>query len=190
MTSKRNENRMTTAKGIIANPYTKTFDEFEERINYTRSINKATEMVREVMSLDADVMISVTELVQDEVKRVVYNSQLVYENMFADYEDEETANENAGEIHTVIPYTMYEYGAQVWLYDKTSETYGTDYVCDMSPLKMTKIDARAFIRMSAEKLHGDVHEVECIGIHDDERTEIKRFAIVENDKLQLCVKEA
>lgn len=182
MTSKKNENRKTTAKGFIANPYTKTFDEFCEKIPYTRSLQKAIELVREEMALDNDVMISVTELEQEEIKRTVYNPQLVFENMVADYEYEETANESANEEQTVIPYTMYVYDAQYWAFDGIN--YHTDYVIDNSPLKMTKVDARAFLKISAENLSGST----IIGIHNDNREVETRYAIVNNSDLEKCVK--
>ena len=184
MASKKNENRKTTAKGFIANPYTKTFDEFEERIDYTRSLTKAIALVRKEKALDADVMISVTELIQDEVKRIVYNSELVFENMVSDYENEEDANSYVFDNQTVIQYTMYEYSAHVWM--KNGKEYTSEYVLDNSPLKLGKIDTRAFIRMSAEKLF----DCNCIAVNGEERTEVKRFAIVDNDKLKLCVKES
>ena len=185
MTSKRNENRQSTVKGIIANPITQTFEQFEIKTPYTRSTVKAVEFAREQLEInDPQIMVSVTEVVPDEIKRIVYDAQLVFKNMLDDCEDVESAKDlvNAGE--TVIPYTMHVYQGQVWMYDEDTKEYQTNAIIDQSPLKFTKVDARAFIKMSAEAYY----DLKVIGIHDEERTEIKRYAIVSNDKLHLCEK--
>lgn len=185
MASKRNENRQSTVKGIIANPITQTFEQFEIKTPYTRSTVKAVEFAREQLEItDPQIMVSVTEVVPDELKKVVYDAQLVVDNMAIDYEDAELANDACTDDETVIPYTMHIYQGQVWMYDEETKNYHTNAIIDQSPLKFTKVDARAFIKMSAETYYG----LKVIGIHDEERTEIKRYAIVPNDKLQMCEK--
>lgn len=185
MASKRNENRQSTVKGIIANPITQTFEQFEIKTPYTRSTVKAVEFAREQLEInDPQIMVSVTEVIPDELKKVIYDAQLVFDNMTTDYFEEELANDSCDENETVIPYVMHIYEAQVWMYDEKNKDYTTEPFVDQSPLKMTKVDARAFIKMMAESHYDKT----VIGIHDAERTEIKRFAIVPNDKLHLCEK--
>lgn len=181
--TKRNENRKSTVKGIIANPETQTFEAFEIETPYTRSIPKAAEMARKVLNLEDGVMVSVTEIHNEALKPVIYDSQEVFDEMVADYETKEEAEENCNELCTVIPYTMYQYEAQVWLFD--GDKYATEFFSDNSPMKFGKVDTRGFIRMAAESFF----DSKVIGIHDDKRYEEKRFAIVENDRLEFCIKK-
>lgn len=185
MASKRNENRETTVRFMFwsaedndnGKPYEK-----EERIPYTRSAEIARKTLSEKY-IGAMIQV-INPLIQDEIVRTVYNPKLVFEYMVADYEYEETANESATEEQTVVPYTMYVYDAQYWAVDDEGN-YHTDYVMDNSPLKMTKVDARAFLKMVAE----DLSDCTVIGIHNDKREIETRYAIVNNSDLGKCVKQ-
>ena len=184
MASKRNENRQSTVKGVIVTLEPLTKEEFEIRTPYTRSFPIATKFANEILGANENTIITVTDVIPDELKKVIYDAQLVFDNMSADYEVAETAEDVCDENETVIPYTMHVYQGQVWMYDEDTKEYHTNAIIDQSPLKFTKVDARAFIKMSAESYYG----LKVIGIHDEERTEIKRYAIVSNDKLHLCEK--
>ena len=184
MASKRNENRQSTVKGYIVTLEPLSKEEFEIRTPYTRSFPIATKFANEILGANENTIVTVTDVIPDELKKVVYDAQLVFDNMSADYENAETAEDVCDENETVIAYTMHEYEGQVWLYDETTKDYTTEFFMDNSPLKMTKVDARAFLRMMAESFFGKT----VIGIHDEKRIENKRYAIVSNDKLHLCEK--
>lgn len=184
--STRNDGRKTIAIGKLGFFNEGRFEDFKTEIDYTRSETIAAEKVREVLNLANDVMVQVIELKQTEIKKTVYNSGKVFENMLADFEDEETAKENATENQTVIPYTMFEYDAQFWAVNSDGD-YITDYVMDNSPVKLTRVNIRQFLTISAENLEPDY---KVLAIHGENRTKTTRFAIVENDKLALCVKES
>lgn len=186
MTSKKNENRQTTVKGIMANPATQTFEEFEVKTPYTRSTIKAVELARDILKCNPAVMVSVTELMQEEVKKTEYHAQLIYENMAEDFEtmeEAESANAAKDFSYSVIAYTMYHYDAQVWI--KDGDDYMTLFITDYSPLKLTKVDARALLKMAAENNYGG----EVIGVHGDTREASKRFALITPEKLAECVKK-
>lgn len=184
MASKRNENRQSTVKGYIVTLEPLTKEEFEIRTPYTRSIPIATKFANEILGANENNIITVTDVIPDELKKVIYDAQLVVDCMNADYEYEETAQDFCTEDETIVPYTMHEYQGQVWMYDEDTKEYHTNGIVEQSPLKFTKVDARAFIKMSAETYYN----LKVIGIHDTEHTEIKRYAIVSNDKLHLCEK--
>lgn len=184
--STRNDGRKTLAIGKLGFFNEGRFEDFEIEIDYTRSETIASEKVREALELANDVMVQVTELQQTEIKKTVYNSGKVFENMSADFDDEEIAKAKATETQTVIPYTMYEYVAQFWAVNSDGE-YITDYVMDNSPVKFTRVNMRQFLVISAENLEPSY---KVLAIHGEKRTETTRFAIVENDKLPLCVKES
>lgn len=184
--STRNDGRKTLAIGKLGFFNEGRFEDFETEIDYTRSETIAAEKVREALDLADDVMVQVTELQQSEIKKTVYNSGKVFENMSADFEDEEIAKASATENQTVIPYTMYEYDAQFWAVNSNGD-YITDYVMDNSPVKFTRVNMRQFLAISAENLEPDF---KVLAIHGEKRTETTRYAIVENDKLVLCVKES
>ena len=184
MTSKRNENRQSTVKGIIANPITQTFEQFEIKTPYTRSTVKAVEFAREQLEItDPQIMVSVTEVVPDELKKVAYDAQLIIENSAGTYDNKERAEDDVTENETVLAYTMHGYSGQLWMIDNEGE-YTTVFFADESPLKFGKVDTRAFLKMAGEEVYG----CKVIGIHNEERQELKRYAIVSNDKLHLCEK--
>lgn len=187
MTIKKNENRTTEVKFMFwsatdnqdGKPYEKS-----EKIPYTRSAEIARKVLCEKYQ---NAMVQVIEpLIQEEIKRTVYHPQLVFENMVCDFEDEENANESATENQTVVPYTMYIYSGQFWAVNSNGD-YITDYVMDNSPCKFTKINARAFLKISAENLEPDYT---ILAIHGDERESQTRYAVVNNSDLEKCVKES
>lgn len=184
--STRNDGRKTFAIGKLGFFNEGRFEDFETEIDYTRSETIAAEKVREVLNLANDVMVQVTELKQTEIKKTVYNSGKIFENMSADFDDEEIAKASATENQTVIPYTMFEYEAQFWAVNSDGE-YITDYITDNSPIKFTRVNMRHFLAISAENL---TPNYKVLAIHGEKRIEVTRFAIVENDKLPLCVKES
>lgn len=178
MTSKKNENRTSTVKGIIANPQTQTFEQFEIETAYTRSAVKAVEMAREALNLDPAVMVSVTEIVNQPLVKVQYDAQSLIENMRESFENQEAAENAAAENETVIPYELYMYSGQIWAV--AGEEYATDFVRYFSTVKHTKVDARAFIKMRYEQ---ENETAQVIGIHGDERKEQKRFAVISDENL-------
>lgn len=188
MTSKKNENRTTEVKFMFwsaednqdGKPYEKT-----EKIPYTRSAEIARKVLCEKYP---DAMVQVIEpLIQEEIKRTVYHPQLVFENMICDFETEDAANNSlVDDSQTVVPYTMYIYSGQFWAVNSNGD-YITDYVMDNSPCKFTKINARAFLKISAENLEPDYT---VLAIHGDERKAETRYAVVNNEDLQKCVKES
>lgn len=185
MASKKNENRQTEVKFMFwssedndnGKPYEKT-----EKICYTRSEAIA---LKELTKKYPNAMIQVKEVKPDELVKIVYNSQLVFENAETAHETEESANESATENYTIIPFTMYAYEGQYWAVSDGGE-YETDSIYDESPVKFGKIDTRGFLRMSAEQLTG----MHVLAIHNDTRIELKRWAVVPNERVEMCVKES
>lgn len=178
MTSKKNENRTSTVKGIIANPQTQTFEQFEIETAYTRSAVKAVEMAREILNLDNSVMISVTEIVNQPLVKVQYDAQSLIENMRESFGNQEEAESAAEENESVIKYELYAYSGQIWAV--AGEEYVTEFVRYFSTVKHTKVDARAFIKMRYEQ---ENDSAQVIGIHGDERKEQKQFAVIGNEQL-------
>lgn len=178
MTSKKNENRTSTVKGIIANPQTQTFEQFEIETAYTRSAVKAVEMAREVLNLDPSVMVSVTEIVNQPLVKVQYDAQSLIENMRESFGNQEEAENAAAENEQVIAYELFAYSGQIWAV--AGEEYATEFVRYFSTVKHTKVDARAFIKMRYEQ---ENENAQVIGIHADERKEQKRFAVISEENL-------
>lgn len=180
--SNRNEGRMTTVKFMFWNPEEGgTPYESTEKIPYTRSEEIARKTLAEMFP---NCMIQVTALEQEEVKRVEYNSSKVNEFKTAAYETAEEAEANATKTQTIIPFTMYGYDGHVWM--KDGDDFFTEYIADESPVKFGIAETRSFIRMTAENNYA----CECIGTYETKRYELKRFALVENENLEMCVKES
>ena len=98
----KNEERTTLVKGFIIKLNTETMRTdvypFEERVTYTRTHVKAEAYVSKKLMLDNDAMIKVTELVQDEYERRVYDAAEVYATaVYRDrvYDVDENGNDNA-----------------------------------------------------------------------------------------------
>lgn len=180
--SNRNEGRKTEVKFMFWNPEEGgTPYERIEKIPYTRSDEIARKTLSEMFP---NCMIQVIELDQEEVKRVVYNSGKVNEYKTAAFETAEDAEANVTDTQTVIPFTMYGYSGHVWM--KNGDEFFTEYITDESPIKFGIGETRAFIKIAAENNYACM----CIGTYDTKRHELKRFALVENDSLQMCVKES
>ena len=178
MTNKRNENRTSMVKGIIANPQTQTFEQFEIETAYTRSAVKAVEMAREALNLDPAVMVSVTEIVNQPLMKVQYDAQSLIENMRESFGNQEEAEKAAAENETVIAYELFMYSGQIWAV--SGDEYTTEFVRYFSTVKHTKVDARAFIKMRYEQ---ENESAQVIGIHADTRTCEKRFAVIGDEQL-------
>ena len=185
--SAKNANRTTkvTATIVTLEPLSKETKELE--ISYTRSYPKAIEAVKEALKLDDSALVAIEELINTPLKKKIYHAQSIRKYMRTDFETQEEAEENAIAHEYVIPYTMYNYEAQVWFYVESDNAYYTSPFVDDSPLKMTKVDARSFIKMCAEAYF----EAQIIGIHDDKRYAVTRYALVNEKDLEFCeVKES
>lgn len=180
--SNRNEGRKTEVKFMFWNPeeggapYERT-----ERIPYTRSDEIARKTLFEMFP---NCMIQVVELEQEEVKRVVYNSGKINEHKMCACETAEEAEAIANETQTVVPFTMYGYDGHVWM--KDGGEFFTEYIADESPVKFGISETRKFIEFTAE----NIYSCKCIGTFETKRYELKRFAVVDNELLELCVKES
>ena len=175
----KNINRETTAKIIVADAKAKTFEESEIRIPYTRSYPKATVICREILNLEPTVMLSVADLIQDEIKPIRYNAQDLRERARADFDSEETALEECKKNELVVPFDLFLYTAQVWATDgENYETLGVGYE---STVKHTKVDARAFIKMTYDKRN---EPYSVIAVHNDKRQDLKRYAVISETELK------
>lgn len=176
-------NRETVVKGFIINTATQEFTPFEETISYTRSAQKAVELVREKMQLDNDpnIIVTVNEIVNEAPKPIKYNEGKIYDFSIAQYEEKEDAEKQLSDGYEVKEIRWFEYEAAYWA--TNGEEYITDFVHDESPIGFTKVDMRAFLVMSAEQLTG----FKVIGIHNETKRETKRYCVIETTNLEKCI---
>ena len=171
------ENRKSTIKGVIANPETQTFETFEVETAYTRSAIKAIELARETLHIPNNCMVSVTEIINEAAKPINYDAASLMDfasdyGHINDYEPKEN--------ELVLPFTMFTYSAQIWAIGNDDE-YSTEFFEYESTVKLTKVDARAALKMAYE--HENKHD-HVIGIHNDARTEEKWFALITREALK------
>ena len=171
------ENRKSTIKGIIANPESQTFETFEIETAYTRSAVKAVELAREALNIPNACMVSVTEIMNEAAKSINYDATSLMEfasdyGHINDYEPKEN--------EFVIPFTMFTYSAQIWAIGN-DDTYTTEFFEYESTVKLTKVDARAAVKMAYELENKNDH---VIGIHNDTRTEEKWYALITRENLK------
>lgn len=180
MTSKKNENRKSTVKGILANTKEQTFEQFEIETEYTRSNVKAAELVREAMKLDDFVLVSVMEIVNEPVKKIEYDAQSLTEFASEIFTDEEEANKFAEANNCeLVKFERFTYTAQIWAV--IGEEYKTEFHTYVSCVKLGKVDTRAALVMNYEKQNKGA---QVIGIHADERKAEKCFAAITAENLE------
>lgn len=163
--------------------------EHELYVSYIRATakdatEKAIKAVREALELDNSAMIGIIKIENEKAEQKRYNNGKVYDYRIADYESENEAKEHAKEDDdlTVRKIAWYGYKAAYWAKDENGEHY-TDYIYDESPLNMTKLERRSFLKMSAEQLTG----YKVIGIDDDDKQELIRYCVITIDDLEKCI---
>ena len=190
MTTKNNKrlaNRTTIVKGFVINTDTREFTPFEETISYARSTQKATKLVREKMQLDDDpsIVVTVNDIINESLKPIKYNESKIYELCYNRFDNENEARKAAEEDNTeyrVI--TWYAISSQVWAIDENGN-YLTEHYADETPMNMTKLDQRGFIRMSYEDFSGN----KVIGLHAVEKKPIPLHCVITPENLERCVEK-
>lgn len=186
------ENKTTAIKGIAIDPRNVNDDgmvkpeEFACEISYTRVINEKTiEAVKNAMGFDACVMVSITSLDNEKAQPKRYSNGKIADYARAIFDDEESANNELKDGEIVRKFNMYGIEAQFWAVDETQTTpnYITDYVYDETPMNMTKLDMRSFLKVSAYNLTG----YKVLGIHNEQKTELVKYAIITPEELEKCV---
>lgn len=129
----RNEERKTTAKGFIVRLNTETMQTdvypFTEQVKYTRTVDRAAAFVVEKLGLGDDAMVKVTELVQDEYERRVYDASSVFytamhHNRAYAVNEDGSDDSHAADVADCkrIVVDVYEYSMACML-----QTFGGDY---------------------------------------------------------------
>ena len=146
---------------------------------------KAIKAVREALGLDASAMIGIIELENEKAEQKRYNNGKIYEYSTDNFASEDEAKKaiESKEGFTVRKIAFFEYEGAYWAYDEENDKHYTDYVHDESPLNMTKVDMRAFLRNSAHELTG----LEIIGIHNEGKKAVACYCVIENSELEKCI---
>lgn len=185
--AKRFENRETTVKGFIINTATQEFTPFEEVVSYVRSAQKAVELVREKMQLDDNpqIIVTVNEIINEAPKPIKYNDSKIYDLCYNHFDSEEYAKEVSEIDKTEYrAITWYEISCYVWAIDANGE-YLTEFYADETPVNMTKVDQRDFMRMSYEDFSGN----KVIGIHATEKKPIQIHCVITAENLAKCIEQ-
>lgn len=183
--NKRFANRETVVKGFIINTNSQEFTPFEETISYARSAQKAVELVREKMQLDNDpsIVITVNEIINEAPKPIKYNESKIFDLCYFNSGDEGEAKKTAeldnNEMRTI---TWYEISCQIWAIDENG-AYFTEFYADETPINMTKVDQRDFMRISYEDFSGN----KVIGIHATEKKPISIHCVITAENLAKCI---
>lgn len=178
-------NRVTTIKGETINLETLEKNQFELEIPYVRSFQKALEIATEKLSLNEDTIINPKkfEVINEPPKPIKYNDGKIYDLAYNRFDTEEEAKE-ASEIDNteMRVITWYEINGQIWAIDN-EENYITEFYADETPINMTKVNARDFLKMSYEDLNGN----KVLGVHNCQKHEKPMFCVITSDNLQKCI---
>ena len=186
-TTKNNRfaNRETVVKGFIINTETQEFTPFEETISYVRSTQKAVELVREKMGInddDAQIIVTVNELVNEAPKPIKYNESKIYELAIDHFDDESDAQNRADELGATVKRVMWhEYECQYWAIN--GDEYLTEHYYDESPVNFTKGEMRSFLAMSAQDYSG----YKVLAVHGCKKTDKPIYCVIDDEALTKCI---
>lgn len=180
----------TKVNGKYYNEKENQFVEFELYVPYIRATakdatEKAIKAVRAALELAPNAMIGIDNMENEKAEQKRYNNGKVYEYSVDDFANEDEAKKaiEGKEGYTVRRIAWFEYEGAYWAYDEENDKHYTDYVHDESPLNMTKVDMRAFLKNSAYNLTG----LDIIGIHNEGKKEVARYCVIENSELEKCI---
>lgn len=187
MTTNNNRyaNRETVLKGETVNLETMERTNFELTVPYVRSVSKAMEIAAETLELDEATIINpkTFEVVNVKPEPIKYNDGKVYELAYERWDDENNAKDAANKDGSnVVKIAWFEYSAQIWAINNEGN-YFTEKYYDESPVSFTKVDARAFVRMSYE----DNTNYKVIGLHDCVKRETPIYCVITSDNLAQCI---
>lgn len=185
--TKRFANRVTVLKGEAVN--LETFDKkpFELTVSYIRAKDKAMEMALEKLELDEEWIINpkTFEVINEKPKPIKYNDGKIYDLCYNRFDNEDEAIKAAeidnNEMRTIH---WYEISAQVWAIDSEGN-YRTEWYADETPMNMTKVNARDFMRMSYEDYSG----CKVLGIHACEKHDKPMYCIITSANLEKCIEK-
>lgn len=185
--TKRLANRTTIVKGFVINTETREFTPFEETISYARSTQKAAKLVREKMNLEDNpsIVVTVNEIINESLKPIKYDEAKIYKLCYNRFDNELEAQEAADTDNTecrVI--TWYVISGQVWAINENGQ-YLTAYYEDETPMNMTKVDQRGFLRMEYENASGN----KVVGIHSVEKKPMHIYCVITPENLEKCIEQ-
>lgn len=170
-------------------------NEAELLIDYTRSKDIAEKAVKKALTLSDDVLVKVTELVNEKSERKEYDPQSVMDFAYHVCEMREvTDNEGiaadkakATDDDVAIVVTYFTYTAQVMMSDGMDKCFINEYKMDEvnygSVNKHTAREMRSFIAMNAEQEFTANYgkQFYCVGMHGECRYEFRRVCLVHRD---------
>lgn len=178
-------NRETVVKGFIINTANQEFTPFEEIVSYVRSAQKAVELVREKMQLDNNpqIIVAVNEIINEAPKPIKYNESKIFGLCYNRFDNEDEARKAAEIDKTEYrAITWYEISCHVWAINENGD-YFTEFYADETPVNMTKVDQRDFMRMSYEHYSGN----KVIGIHATEKKPVSIHCVITAENLEKCI---
>ena len=185
--NKRLANRTTIVKGFVINTETREFTPFEETISYARSTQKATKLVREKMQLDDNpsIVVTVNDIINESLKPIKYNESKVYSFSYDRFDNEIEAQEVADTDNNICKaITRYKISGYVWAVNEKG-VYITEYYEDETPVNLTKVDQRGFMRMKYEDLTGN----KVIGLHAVEKRPVPLYCVITAENLEKCIEQ-
>lgn len=202
--AKRFENKSTVVKGFVIDKRNGQATPFEAVTAYVRATEKAAKMI-DLVSLGFDAseidnyIVVASECINEKSEPVRYSNSKLIDFATAILETKEMAEEQFnlgafGSDYSIREVKFYEFECGAFLRETVEEATSKDYavysydartIVDQTPLNLTKVDAREFMRDSAERYTGK----KCLYVADMQKHELTRFAILSDDALAKCVIE-
>lgn len=176
-------NRTTTVKGFLIDTEKQTFTPFEEVVSYVRGNDKAVKLVSEKLGVSDNTVITVTEIINEKAKPVVYNTGKIFDlaqEVFVSKEEaEEYAKANGLVVKEVTRYTI---SAHLWT--RNEDVYATCVGAYEANANYTKANARQFVKMRYEETH---EGVTVIGVIDEKKEPYIAYATIDSEELAACI---
>ena len=202
--AKRFENKSTVVKGFVIDKRNGQSYPFETVTAYVRATEKATKMI-DIVALgfaaeDADNYIVVaSECINEKSEPMRYSNSKIIDFATAIFDSKEKAEKefalaDFGSDYSIREVKFYRFECGAFVRGIVAEATNTDYaiysyeahfIVDETPLNLTKVDAREFMRDSAESYTGK----KCLYVADVQKHEITRYAIISYDALAKCAIE-
>lgn len=179
--------RFTIAKGYeitIGEDGTTSATRFEERVPYTRTIEKAVKAVKEQRGImNASTVITVQELEQVKPEKTLYSPSKLWENGDM-YFDKEQAESKLKEDDELVESIVYTYTGFLWVLVNEYK-YETRYITATSPSNLKKQDQKAALEFELENASPNTYKV--VATHDVRKHRSKVWYLVRKKYLDRCV---
>lgn len=195
MARTNNMERKSTIKGVWIDMQSQAFNEYEIETDYTRSLDKALKLAKEIINPDnnENIVVTVKEIVNEKAARRYYDNAAIYAEAREMCYGQAEAEDIAEEAETVVKGIVYEFDTNIFAYNTAAETYAAKAFHWSCGNNVTAKDARAMLAMRFEEINPDWRTI-AMHVWGNTKGYVKRetqvWFVIDKQTLQdHCMKE-